>query len=64
MENNIENKVNLKEKLISFIKGNKIKKFILFLLIIVILISIFVLQIYKNKENKLISDKYIKARFI
>ena len=61
MENNIENKVNLKEKVISFIKGNKIKLFILFLLIIVILISIFVLQIYKNKENKLISDKYIKA---
>ena len=61
MENSLESKVSFKEKIISFIKGNKIKLFILLLFIIVIIASILVLQIYKNKKNILISDKYVIA---
>ena len=61
MNQDLDNKINLKYKILSFIKENKIK--ISFLATaILIAFSIFIYQVENNKrENIAISEKYIKA---
>jgi hypothetical protein len=61
MSENIENKIELKDKLISYYNKNKII-FLIFFLIILIASTIFIF-IEKNyeKKNILISEKYIQA---
>jgi len=60
---NLENKLELKNKLISFWIKNKIK-ILLFGLILTIIISSVIFFQNKNKnKNILIADKYIKAGF-
>ena len=61
MEQNVDNKIKLKEKLISFYNSNKLKvySFIIFLLILLFLIIF--LKISEKKQNNLIADKYITA---
>ena len=61
MNQNIQNKKKLKEKLILFLNTNK--KIIYFFLIVLIIVSssITFIKISNNKTNSLISEKYIKA---
>ena len=61
MEQNVDNKINLKEKLISFYNANKLKVYSFVVILIMLSILITFLQIDNKKQNNLISDKYIKA---
>ena len=61
MEQEIENKTEIKKRLIDYYFKNKIKIFA----VVLSLISIFILSIIftynKEKKNILIADKYLKA---
>ncbi len=61
MENNIENKIELKDKINSFYKEHKVKIILLICIFFIFLIIIFALKINFEKKNKLISEKYITA---
>jgi len=61
MEQNINNKTELKDKLESFYNTNKYKIFVISCLLIIIFISIFFLKINNEKNNSLVAEKYIKA---
>ena len=61
MEDSIEKKIELKDKIISFYNENKIKIFsIVIILFIAIIIFIF-FGMHEKKNNKLISEKYVQA---
>lgn len=57
-ENNVGEKKN---KLIFFVKGNKIKIFIIVSVIFLSIISLNLFKIHKLNKNNLISEKYIQA---
>ena len=61
MDQNLENNIDKKNKLLEFYNSNKIK--IIICLVIAILIGVFITFLnYKNvQKNKLISEKYIQA---
>ena len=61
MEQNLENKINLKSRIVDFYKQNKIKIYILLIGILIIFILIIFLQISNEKKNNLISEQFIKA---
>ena len=61
MEQNLDNKIDIKNRLINFYKKNKIKLIILFISLIILILSIISLQIYNKKKNVLVSEKYIMA---
>tara|TARA_B100001063_G_C16587478_1_gene463889 strand:- start:252 stop:761 length:510 start_codon:yes stop_codon:yes gene_type:complete len=61
MEQNINNKNELKDKLESFYNTNKYKIFVTLSVLIIIFISIFFLKINNEKNNSLVAEKYIKA---
>ena len=60
MEDNLK-KINFIEKLIIFIKEKKNFFVFFFLSIFILLISYNILNIYKDRKNKKISDQYIQA---
>ena len=61
MEQNIEKKIDIREKIVSFVQKNKIK----LLFLVFILITIFIVLIYikfsTETKNEIISEKYIQA---
>ena len=61
MENEIDYKLNLTEKIITVLK--KKKKLLIFILsiLIIILVALSFYNFYQNNVNKKISEKYIKA---
>ena len=61
MEQKINNKITLKDKLISFYQTNKYKIFVFTSILTITFISIFILKINSEKKNSLIAEKYIKA---
>ena len=61
MEQNLNNKVELKDKLISFYNTNKYKLFVITGVLTIIFISFFFLKINSEKNNSLVAEKYIKA---
>ena len=61
MEQNENNKIELKDKLISFYNTNKIKIYIAIGILIIIIISLTSIKISNEKKNILIGNKYIKA---
>ena len=60
MEQNLNNKIEIKTRLTSFYKENKIKILIFFILILVLVVVTF-LKINNEKKNNIISEKYIEA---
>ena len=61
MDQNLDKKKEIKEKLILFFKKNKLK-FLVFSAILILVLFIFLfLQIKENKKNSLNSEKYIQA---
>ena len=61
MEQNIENKVGLIQKIATFAKENKKKLIFFFVIIIIFSFSLISLNLYKAKKNDEISEKYIKG---
>ena len=61
MEQKINNKIALKDKLISFFQAHKYKLSVFASILIITFISIFILKINGEKKNSLIAEKYIKA---
>ncbi len=61
MEQSIENKIEVKKRLLNFYNSNKLKIYFLFSIIILSLIS-FTLIKYKNEKNNiLVGEKYVEA---
>ena len=60
MEQNLDNKIDLKSRIINFYKENKIKIQIFFIGILILFISIIFLQVYNEKKNNQISEQFIK----
>ena len=61
MDQNLERKQELKNKIINFYNLNKVKVFLLILILIIGVISTIFLKINNERKNVLISDKYIQA---
>ena len=61
MEENLDKKIEIKEGISLFYKKNKLKIFITLGIIILALLVLVFLEIYKKKENNLVSEKYIQA---
>ena len=61
MEDNLDNKIEFKDRVISFYKENKFKIFTSIIFLIIIIASFISYKIYADKKNDLISEKYIEA---
>ena len=61
MEENIEKKQELKSRFIHFFDKNKFKFFILISLIVITIFALSLFQINVKKKNSLIAEKYIQA---
>ena len=61
MEEKLNNKLELKTKLINFYNLNKVKIFTFILVTIITLITIIFLKINDEKKNILLAEKYIQA---
>ena len=61
MEQNLDNKIDFKSRIVNFYKQNKLKIYILLIGILIIFISFVFLQISNEKKNNLISEQFIKA---
>jgi hypothetical protein len=61
MEQNLNKKTDLKDKLIYFYKENKLKIYSFTGILIIIFISIIFININNQKNNNLISEKFVQA---
>tara|TARA_Y200000002_G_scaffold205988_1_gene169922 strand:+ start:1562 stop:2071 length:510 start_codon:yes stop_codon:yes gene_type:complete len=61
MEQSLDKKIELKDKIASFYKRNKYKIFLLITILIISLVSFAMLDIHKIKKNREIAEKYIQA---
>ena len=61
MEQNLEHKTELKDRLIEFYKRNKIIIFSLVILILFLIATIIVVNVNYKKKNSIIGEKYIEA---
>ena len=61
MENNINQKTELKQKFFNILNDNKFKIYILLCTLIIIIAAIITLNIIKEKKNYLIAEKYVAA---
>jgi len=64
MEQNKENKIEIKSKLLNFYKSNKLKLYIFIFIAVLLLIIVNFIKINNEKNNILISQKYIKANLL
>ena len=55
MEQNTDNKIDIKDKLILFFKDNKLKILIFIVIIFLLIISLLTLQVYNERKNNIIS---------
>lgn len=61
MEQNLENKINIKLKVLNFYNLNRVKIFALLIICFIALIFILLLEHKKQKNNILIAEKYVQA---
>ena len=61
MEQGIENKTELKIRLLNFYNSNKVKIYFLFSIMILSLISFTIIKYKNEKNNILIGEKYVEA---
>jgi len=61
MEQNLNKKIELKDKLVSLYKENKLKIYSLIGILLIIFVTIIFININNKKNNNLISEKYVQA---
>lgn len=61
MENNLESKIDINNRLSNFYKLNKVKIFTIIIISFVVVITIFLLKHNNKKNNILIAEKYVEA---
>lgn len=61
MDQRVENKLELKDRIIHFFNNNKIKIYIFIFILIVSLILFFFIKVNNEKKNILVSQKYVEA---
>ena len=61
MEQNLNKKMELKDKLVALYKENKLKIYSLVGILLIIFITIIFININNEKNNNLISEKYVQA---
>jgi len=61
MENNIESKIDINNRLSNFYKLNKVKIFTIIIISFVVVITIFLLKHNNKKNNILNAEKYVEA---
>ena len=61
MDENLDNKKELKDKVVYFYKENKLKVFSFISILLIIFIAFFLIKINQQKQNILISEKYVQA---
>lgn len=61
MEQDVNNKIELKDKLVNFYNSNKKKIYTFIFVLIIILVSLILLKINNEKKNTLAAEKYIQA---
>ena len=64
MEQNTDNKLEIKDRLANFYIKNKKKLYVLICIIIIGITSFNILKIKNENENFLIAEKYVKADLI
>ena len=64
MSESLENKINLKDRVISYLKENKRKIILVIIFILLSIFSIISFNIYKLNKNELISEKFIQAKLL
>ena len=61
MDQELDKKIELKDKIILFLKNNKRKLIIFLLIVFTIIFSVIFIKINEEKKNILMSEKYIQA---
>ena len=64
MNESLENKIDLKDKTISYLKENRRKIILIFILLLLSISSIIFFNIYKQNKNELISEKFVQAKLL
>lgn len=61
MDQSVENKTEIKDKLVNFYNNNKLKIFIIIFILLVSVLAFYLLKQNQIKQNNLIAEQYIKA---
>ena len=61
MDQNLEKKIDIKDKIYFFFKKNRIKMFFILLILIIFIFSIIFIKYSHEKKNELISEKFLLA---
>ena len=64
MSDSLENKIDLKDRIISYLKENKSKIILVIIFILLSIFSIISFNIYKLYKNELISEKFVQAKLL
>ena len=64
MSESLENKIDLKDRTISYLKENKRKIILVIIFMLLTIFSIITFNIYKSKKNELISEKFVQAKLL
>ena len=64
MDQSLNNKNTLKEKIILLLKNNRIKVGVLILIIFILIGTNYIIKISNKKENILLSEKFIKSSIL
>ena len=61
MDQNLNSKIEIKDRITNFYNKNKIKSFLFISILIILFISFNIIKINNNNKNILIAEKYVKA---
>lgn len=61
MDQNLNSKIEIKDRISNFYNKNKIKVFLFISILIILFISFSIIKINNNNKNILIAEKYVKA---
>ncbi len=64
MSDSLENKIDLKDRIISYLKENKSKIILVIIFMLLSIFSIISFNIYKLNKNELISEKFVQAKLL
>lgn len=64
MSESLEKKLDLKDRIITYLKGNKRKILLFIVCVLLTIFSIISFNVYKLNKNELISEKFIQAKLL